>query len=758
MERATPILADMVFLGGGHAQVAAIKSFAMRPEPGLRLTIVTSNIHTPYSGMLPGYVEGVWNDDDIHIDLARLAQFANARLIVAECSGIDAAAKQLVFADRPPLHFDVLSVNIGGQPDLNAIEGAGEFAIPVKPIGGFQKAFDSLEMPEISQNLAVIGGGAAGCELALALSRFWRNKSVAPDMTLYSRSSMLLPQMAKRAGRLMQAALGDADIKVQLGNAVTKIEPHQLQLSDGYVRPFDHCFLVSAVAPPVWLRTSGLALDIAGFITVNSTLQSTSHPYIFAAGDIATITGAPRPKAGVFAVRAGPVLAKNLRAYIHGKRLKNWAPQKHYVAIISTADGKAIACRGNIAVRSAGILLLKHWIDRRFMQKYQSLNMPLAPAPVPFSGLDKASASMPSIDDPAYSAMRCLGCAAKASRVVLADAIAGAIDLALSHGADTRLMPDTGLESDAAHLPTPPPGHNLLQSVDTLSEIISDPFVLGRIAAIHALSDLYATLATPTTAMAMINLPEASFDVQRNQLMQILAGALMAFSDAGVALVGGHTSEGGTLGVGFSVIGHVAEDGADMHALPLTGTDLRLVLTKPVGTGIIMAANMRLSARGQWVNAAVAQMLKSNADAARIFAGNKVIGATDITGFGLARHAQNLASRLGFDECLIAVDAVPLLDGVTDLLATGIRSSLHDQNRAAVNLDTNDQPEAIAVEALFDPQTSGGLLGVFDKDAAQDVVNKMRRKGHVADIIGALTGHSASRNTRVKIVQSLPGA
>ena len=133
MEREPPILADLVFLGGGHAQIAAIKSFAMNPIPGLRLTIVTANIRTPYSGMLPAYVEGVWDDDDLHIDLAHLAQFSGARLIVAPCNGIDADGRKLLFDDRPPLHFDILSLNIGSQPDLGAIKGAVDHVIPVNP-------------------------------------------------------------------------------------------------------------------------------------------------------------------------------------------------------------------------------------------------------------------------------------------------------------------------------------------------------------------------------------------------------------------------------------------------------------------------------------------------------------------------------------------------------------------------------------------------------------------------------------------------
>ena len=140
--------------------------------------------------------------------------------------------------------------------------------------------------------------------------------------------------------------------------------------------------------PPRWLSTTGLALDDSGFIAVHPTLQSKSHANIFAAGDVATISGSPRPRAGVFAVRAGPVLAKNLRKYLHGHALKRWSAQRRYLAIIGTADNGAIASWGQFGVKADGFLALKYWIDRRFMAKYQQLSMPTPPAPQPFAGLD----------------------------------------------------------------------------------------------------------------------------------------------------------------------------------------------------------------------------------------------------------------------------------------------------------------------------------------------------------------------------------
>ena len=750
MKREPPILADLVFLGGGHAQIAAIKSFAMNPVPGLRLTIVTANIRTPYSGMLPAYIEGVWDDDDLHIDLAHLAQFSGARLIVAPCTGIDADGHKLLFNDRPPLHFDILSINIGGQPDLGAIEGAADNVIPVKPIAEFQKAFDDLLAAGLPNRLAVIGGGAAGCELTLALNKRWRDHGASPQITLYSRSTRLMPQMAPRASHLMFAALLGAGIKLQLGRAVDKIDAGTIRFGDNTSEAFDACFLVSAVRPPPWLRTTGLALDDSGFIAVHPTLQSKSHANIFAAGDVATVSGSPRPRAGVFAVRAGPVLAKNLRKYLHGHALKRWSAQRRYLAIIGTADNGAIASWGKFGVKVDGFLALKYWIDRRFMTKYQQLTMPTPPVPRPFAGLDISNASRSDGDsshrqpDPVFSTMRCLGCAAKASHTVLANALEDAVSLAVSNGANPHLMPEAGIETDAAIIDSSPAGHHLVQSVDVLSEIVSDPFMLGRIAAVHALSDLYAALATPTSALAIINLPEANLSIQTNQLMQILAGGLFALSEAGVKLVGGHTSEGGTLSVGFSVTGHIKQKPPVVPVDAAFGDDLVLVLTKPLGTGVIMAGHMQLVAKAQWVDDAIRQMAVSNQQAAKHFLKNGVLGATDITGFGLARHAQNLSLRLGANGCSLGLLSLPLLDGASTLLSSGIRSSLHDQNRAAVKIDasglngiTGAQFDA-HIESLFDPQTSGGLLGVFPRDTANRLVATLYKDGQTAAIIGRL--------------------
>jgi selenide,water dikinase len=516
-----------------------------------------------------------------------------------------------------------------------------------------------------------------------------------------------------------------------------------LILDDQQTVSFDACFLVTQVAAPDWLGASGLQLDKNGFVEVNESLQSVTHPYIFAAGDVASISQAPRPKAGVFAVRAGKILARNLRHYILRKPLARWAPQKHYLALIGTGKKHAIATRGNFALSGFLFWHLKCWIDRRFMKKCRNLSMPAVPPKKPFPGLlepqtPTESQATPQQYDPAFAAMRCLGCAAKTSHQVLQNAMQAAIEMAIAQGADAELMPPSGLETDSAILPNMPGKTGWVQSVDILSEIVSDPYVLGEIAAVHAFSDIYASLSKPLFSLAIINLPESKLSIQTNQLTHILAGALMAHSAAGVRLVGGHTSEGGGMSVGFAVTG----SGVKPITQPITQPtrqkpdECLLVVTKPIGTGVIMAADMQLQADASCVDAAIASMRLSNAQAADMFLQNNVLAATDVTGFGLARHAQNLALRLGVAGCVIDLSSLPLLSGVTQLLAAGMASSLHPQNRRAVKILGSDLADNMRFEALFDPQTSGGLLGVFAQRDAENALQTLQQNNHQAAIIG----------------------
>ncbi|MDB2389939.1 selenide, water dikinase SelD [Alphaproteobacteria bacterium] len=737
MDKSTSsILGDLVLLGGGHAQIAVLKMFAMKPIAGVRLTLVTNDMRTPYSGMLPGFVEGVWDDEDLHIDLAKLAQFANARIIHAACTGIDADHKRLLFDSRPPLRFDVLSLNIGGQSALDAIDGAAEHAIPVKPIAQFQSHLDKVMAAGKTQKIAVIGGGAAGCELALALSKRWMSDTgKRPLMHLFSRSHRLMPQMAVRAGKLIEADLKAIGAHIHKNVEITKILPNALLSSDGQKYDFDACFLVSAVKPPAWLAKSTIECDENGFICVDQKLQSLSHPYIFASGDIAALHPYSRPKAGVFAVRAGRILAMNLQRYIRRQPLREWKPQTRYLALIGTADGAAIAARGALGFKSRLLWRLKVWIDKRFMNKYKSLDMPPAPQA---DFLDGINAVERQSGDPAFMAMRCLGCGAKTGHETLQNAMRDAISIAIHMGADPDLMPDDCLQEDAASLPSPASDMRILQSVDTLSEIVTDPFKLGQIASVHAFSDIYAALGNPLYSLAIINLNEAKISIQTDQLTQILAGALLAHSMAGVKLIGGHTSEAGALSVGFAVTGTKA---ASDQSLPVQD-DAVIILTKPLGTGLVMAGHMQLKARGDWITSTINSMCQSNRIAAELAIKHRLTWVTDVTGFGLARHALNLSKRAGALGCYLYPDSIKALPGAQFMADNGVISSLALQNEAAVRLDYNGFDRR-KTPLIFDPQTSGGLAMLVKPDQVDEIITSLIATGHEPAIVGHVSHKSS---------------
>ncbi|MBN9511405.1 MAG: FAD-dependent oxidoreductase, partial [Alphaproteobacteria bacterium] len=426
---ARAVTADLVLLGAGHAHVEVLRRHAMRPAPGLRFTLIAREPHTPYSGMLPGLIRGEYTFDDAHIDCARLAAAAGARLILAEAEGLDLAAGRVGLRARPGIAYDLLSIDVGGTPAMPA--GAAD--VPVKPIGAFLARLAALEadLPR-GARLAVVGGGAGGTELALALAHRLRGRAAI----VLVAANGVLPAAAPRARRIALAALAAADVEV-IGTAATGTAGEQVTLADGRSIAVTAALWATGVAAPPWLAASGLACDGQGCVRVAPTLRSVSHPAVFAAGDCASVEGAPRPKSGVWAVRAGAPLAANLRRAAAGQRLRPWRPQRAALAIMGLGDGRAIAWRGRFTLNGHLAMRWKNAIDRRWMAMYQRLAPMDAAAP-----------------------MRCGGCGAKVGAMALAEAL---------HGLPVVQRPDIllGLEApDDAALVQPPPGMAVAQSAD----------------------------------------------------------------------------------------------------------------------------------------------------------------------------------------------------------------------------------------------------------------------------------------------------
>ena len=332
---------------------------------------------TPYSGMLPGWIAGHYTRNDCHIDLARLARFARCRWLQTSCNGINPDARLVFCENGQTLPFDLVSVDIGSRSPALDTPGAIEHALAVRPIDRFMAAWEEVcrkaTTGRAPRHIAMVGAGAAGAEVLLSMQHRLRQIAPAlrPEFELIGDGPELLPGDNASARAILTRVLAARGVKLRLNTRVERVHPGRLQLQDGATIATELIAWATGASPSLWPRSVGLATDERGFILVDDALQSVSHPGVYAAGDIATVRNHPRPKSGVFAVRAGPPLEHNLRRALQDLPPVAWRPQRHALALITTGDRHAIASRGNLALQGDWVWRWKDWIDRRFMRRYK---------------------------------------------------------------------------------------------------------------------------------------------------------------------------------------------------------------------------------------------------------------------------------------------------------------------------------------------------------------------------------------------------
>ncbi|HEV3078553.1 MAG TPA: selenide, water dikinase SelD [Gemmataceae bacterium] len=708
-----PIEKHVVLIGAGNAHLVFARRWGMRPLRGVAVTLVNEAPVVPYSAMVSGHIAGDYTLDAITIDLVRLCQAVKIRFLPESVAGIEPAARQVLFANRPPLSYDALSIGLGSLPARPGTPSNGDWSFVMRPLAGLLRKVERLEKQlELSPrpfHLAIVGGGASGCELALAIHRRLARHS-GFRITVLQANETLLPQFPAGVAQAFETAFRQRGIGFRVHAPVTGSQDEALLLADGEKIACDAVLWATQAAPPGILGASGLAVDSGGFLQVKETLQSIHDPAVFGTGDCVSFQAFPElPRNGVHAVRQGAVLFDNVGRFLKEQALRPFRPQRFTLNLLNTADGEAMLSYGPLHWKSKRARRIKDRIDRAWIDKFTH-----------FAPMQNSAATQ----EENYE-MRCGGCGSKISSDILSAALKR-LDLP----DDPRVLLGCRAGEDAAvHqfrpqlYGTEPDKLVEVQTVDYFKAFVDDPYLFGRIAALNAVSDLYAMNARPFSALAIATLPYARGPFQEAQLYELLSGAVHSFRQLHVVLTGGHTTEGQELALGFSVTGFGEADRLFQKSNLQAGD--RLILTKPLGSGALLAAWMRGECRAAWFERLKQSMLLANADAAAIFAAAGVRACTDVTGFGLAGHllemldASKMSARLTTKE-------VPVYDGFADVVAAGIVSSLHRDNlkTACRVVGPTSLPGW-----LFDPQTSGGLLAAVKPEAAGATLDKLQQAG-----------------------------
>jgi len=360
---------NIVLVGGGHCYALFLRQWGINPLPGVKLTLISRDVLTPYSGMLPGFVAGHYSYEDIHVNLEDLCSWAGVHFIEREMISIDLNSRMLQIKDHPDVSYDWLLLDTGSTPLLD-VPGAASFTTPVKPVYSFIDRWNNILESNPSE-IGVVGAGAGGYELVMAMAHKLRKTSTVIHWFL--RGEQPMSDRPAKVGRLALSCAKKSGVNIHVNFDVERIEEGCLFASDGRSQQYEELLWCAAATAPDWPRKAELELDKRGFVATDEYLQSRSHPNVFATGDIGTQLDTPSPKAGVFAVRQAPYLLHNVRAKIQGNDLHAYVPQKDFLSLVSTGRKHAIGSRSGITFSGKWVWRMKHAIDQSFMNKFIKL-------------------------------------------------------------------------------------------------------------------------------------------------------------------------------------------------------------------------------------------------------------------------------------------------------------------------------------------------------------------------------------------------
>jgi selenide,water dikinase len=379
--------AELVLVGGGHTHVQVLRRWMMRPLPGVRLSVVLDRPEAVYSGMVPGFVAGDYALHELEIDVLPLARRAKAGVILSAAIDLDPVRREIAIEGRPPIRFDLASIDVGSTVRGLELPGVSKHTLATRPIGRFAQtidarldAFGQLDHPP---RILLVGGGAAGTELAFTVDARLRSAGLDPSIAIVTGDSELLASTSQHTRRAVRREASARGIETIVSRRVVRADASGIVVEPVDTRASDrqqvhlHADLVlwaTGAAPITFPRnggTAGLSRDAAGFLEIRDTLQVVGFDDVFAVGDCARLVNHPWvPRAGVYAVRQGPFLDQNLRARLDGRSLTAYRPQRDFLSLLYLGEQRALGSKWGMA--SAGRLLfrLKDWIDRRFVRRY----------------------------------------------------------------------------------------------------------------------------------------------------------------------------------------------------------------------------------------------------------------------------------------------------------------------------------------------------------------------------------------------------
>ena len=697
----------LVLIGGGHSHILLLKKLGMQPIKGLNITLITPNPELVYTGMLPAAILGVYSFEQIKVDLFNLVNFANSKIIFSYVNKIDLRKKVVCLDERTPIEFDILSIDIGINYQLLNVPGSERFSTPVKPFDNFinqwEKFLSNLTARENTPELSIIGAGAAGCELALCINFKLKSLGKIPKIHLIDKTE-IAGNFPDRAKANILKLLNRNKVILQNNANISSISKGRVHLEEGKIITSDLILSAAGGKPHKWLSETELNLE-NGFLSIKQSLQSTSHDFVFASGDCASIINLPTQKAGVFAVRSAPFLYQNIKNYLSSKKLKRYNPQKKFLQALTIDNKKALLFWGSFSLQGTIPWIFKDFVDKSFIKKF-SVKHSMKSTVVEKNNLENQEL--------------CGACGAKVGSIVLENALA-------------KLPKNTNgminaIGDDAAIVDINQGKH--VFTTDHLRKFCSDPWKMSRITAIHSLGDIWAMGSIPLLVLSHITIPDLSITDQKRYLDEIVDSANSVFKKEGASIIGGHTSKGKELTIGFTIIGQI-----NKKPITLNGAKDgdQIILTKPLGTGTILAGEMQGLAKGIWIKNAHDWMMKSQGCVTK-FLVNKVTSMTDVTGFGLYGHLKNICKSSNI-SAVLSIDEIPILEGALELSLKGVKSTIFDDNFQQaevndINLDNLRWP------LLFDPQTAGGLLASVPKRHIYEVKKQLKKLGFSSSVIG----------------------